>query len=89
MIPFDTLDMQSMTENNVLIEEYDLQMTLNYKKTQHNILASLANIIFRLSDPVCLELCGYIIYNAYTYTVSIGPCMYFHHTILNPRDSIS
>ena len=33
MIPFDTWDMQSMRE------KIDLQMTLKYEKTKHNILA--------------------------------------------------
>ena len=38
MIPFDTWDRQSMSEKNFLIKYFDLQMTLNYDKKQHNML---------------------------------------------------
>ena len=41
-IPFDTWDMQSVIENNFLFKEFDLQMTLNYEKTQHNMLVSFS-----------------------------------------------
>ena len=39
MVPFDTWDMESMREN-IFYEEFDLQMTLNYEKTQRIILVS-------------------------------------------------
>ena len=55
MIPFDTWDMQS-----ILIKEFDLQMTMDYGKTQHNILGfNIYSLDMAKNNrqPLCVCVC--------------------------------